>query len=772
MSPEQISIKADRNVLPQQWTILGKWPDNSIKWAQVVCPAHAKYEVDLSPARAGIAEAVQVVSSAPLSAVISSGDISLHVANNTAVLKKGPQNVTFDLSNVTTQTGDDLIGHLESLDVLESGPMRAVLRAKGLHRSETRTEGFLQFDVFLTLYAGHPVVEIDHSLIMVGGDKPENEMFCFKSASISVRMTPETAPIFSAFDSPGKSVSVLPGEKVFQWEKSKWAVDGASGITQQGEQADGVFIATTPSGSCFASVRDFWQQYPKAYTARDNGFDIELFPLLMLNGENPYSNRENEHAGYYYLKTGNYEIRQGASKSHRLFIGLQDTPEDAARVAGKLQEIPVVLPERSYVHQTKAIGPMPEPFSGGLFSDWDAAFYCGIHSYFAQREELEWYGLLNWGDWLGERQFNWSNHEYDLPETLFRQALRFHDPELMREALRQNAHRRDVDIVHAHSAAEKAGINWKHSIGHTGGYYPNKEDRKFSLKNYSHGDETFFEGSSTPGHTRTSSFFTDYFLTGNPRSMETGRLVADRLMKYDLFTKDNFNYMTAREPGWSMVSLAAAYRATGDVKYLNGATRMADLVISKSAGNGVWLRKLAPHQRGPEPENGELSFPTAFQAAGMIALYEITGRLDIKENILQTADYILNNLYRPEYKAFVHSPSRERNQTPRAGGTAGSNLRYILAYACALTGDEKFLDPVIDSFASMAANRQWCGTKVNPDRPYPHEISSAFYFMNEDQTAMNKAVGELFRTQRDEILNRAAPASIFPDAVEPWENVY
>lgn len=557
-----------------------------------------------------------------------------------------------------------------------------------------------------------------------------------------------------------------------QWEDFSWAVENSGTVTPQGQRADGVLVAATPSGSCFASVRDFWQQYPKGYTARTDGFDIELFPSLILGGSNPYANRDDEHIWYYYLRSGNYELRQGVSKSHRLFIGLQDTAEEAFKTAGALKNSPVVMPSRAYVQATRVMGPMLQPFSGGLFSDWDQAFLDGAASCFTQQQQQRWYGLLNWGDWFGERSYNWGNHEYDLAETFFRQALRFEDPDLMREAVRMNAHRRDVDVVHAHVDPAKTGVNWRHAVGHTGGYY-DTNNPPFSLANYGLSDAIFFTGSSSPGHTRTAGFFTDYFLTGNPRSFETGCITADKLLTYSLLTQANFNYLTAREPGWSLICLTDAYRATGHTNYLDAANRLADRVIQKAGGSGVWLRLLEPHQVAPgETLYGELSFPTAFQAAGMIALYELTGRNDIRENILQTAVYIRENLYRPHYRAFVHSPSTNRTQSARAGGIHGMNLRYALAYAYNLEPSEELLEPILHSFASTAAHRQWCGVKVNPNRPYPQDFSGSFYFFNEDAAAMDEAVGNLLRNQKTQVLELAAPASTFPPPTQVWEDVY
>lgn len=767
-SVEGVSLTSDGKALPQQWAILSKWPDGSVRWAQAICPPMEPLALRMDKsARAPIQPELNITES-PEGITVKTGAATLTVTKQTAIarLESKGRSLSFLLSEVTTSDGSKLPAHIDSLSVFESGPMRTVIRATGMHQSEKKKSGFLSFDVLLTLYAGTSVVEVDHTLGIISGSLEENktnEMIFFRSATIPVQLEKGNATVL---DGEKTWTPLLAGQRMFQWEDFAWAVEKGSDVTGKGARAGGVLTVATPAGVCFAAVRDFWQQYPKAFSVSTEGFTVDLFPDLTLEGKNPYANRKDEQIWYFYLRTGQYELRQGVQKSHRLFLGWSDTVEAAQKQGVALGTLPVVLPPLAYTQATKVEGEMLTPMSGGLFSDWDQAFIDASNSYFSQQVENRWYGLLNWGDWYGERRYNWCNHEYDLPANFFRQALRFENPDYFREAVREATHRMDVDVVHQHWDVSRNGINWKHSVGHTGGYY---KPGSFHLSNYGDSDAIFMEGSSTPGHTRVAGFFLDYLLTGNPRARETGCLVADHLLRTDLLTKKNYSYITAREPGWSMTSLTAAYHATLEPRYLNGANYLADLVIKKAEGNGVWLRPLKSHQTGTDVTKGEVSFTTAFQGAGMIEVYKITKREDVKQNILKTSQYIVNNFYRPEFKAFVHSPSRDRSQSPRAGGLTGSNLRYVMAYAYDLGHDPALIDPIRDSFASTVANRQWCGTKQDPNRPYPHDISSSFYWLNQEESAMDRILGKELRTEKEKILSRAAPASVFPQNTKRWE---
>lgn len=774
---------------PQQWSILNKWPDGSIKWAQVTCPPPVEgYSLVVGTPGVAVPDspvALHLTRSPGEGAISSiearSGDFSFSLDRTTSTVNlslTGHSGLSFLVSELVAEDGAVLPADIDKIEIVEEGPLRSVLRATGYHRSEARPRGrgFGRFDIFFTLLAGAKYVEIDHALAPQDENPEENrirEMQRFRSASIPVRFAGgDSAP--TAFVS--ESQTIEPGRRLFQYEDYAWTLDGAPG---KGERAEGVLLAVPESANAgapvaYAAVRDFWQQWPKAFTVAPggDGFNIDLYPTLTLDGKNPYADRENEQIWYYYLRSGSYEVRQGVEKSHRVFIGWADTPEAARASALAIQTLPVVLPSLDYVNATQVEDPMLPPMGGGLFDDWDRAFLEATQSYFTQQEQNRWYGLLNWGDWYGERRYNWCNHEYDLPTNLFRQALRFQNPEFFREAVRQTNHLRDIDIVNYHVDPARQGLKWKHSIGHTGGYYTPESGTHMKLPNGGRGDDEFFFGTSTPGHTRVTSFFLNHELTGDRRSLEAGRKVSDRLLETPLLADPNHNYYTAREPGWTLVGMASAWRATGDKRYLAAINRLADNILAKADGHGVWMRPLRNNQTAGDVKTGELSFMVAFQTAGMIEAWKITGREDIRDNIIAAARYAAANLYRPEYRAFVHSPSRTRVQTPRAGGLAGNNLRYIMAYACTLDPSlvSEFREPILDSFASTAANRQWVGTKQDPDRPYPHDITSAFYSLNPDQVAMKTVFGSELKNQRDEILSRGAPASVFPPTNVKWED--
>ena len=181
-----------------------------------------------------------------------------------------------------------------------------------------------------------------------------------------------------------------------------------------------------------------------------------------------------------------------------------------------------------------------------------------------------------------------------------------------------------------------------------------------------------------------------------------------------------------------MVALAAAFDCTRDRKYLDAAEKVADLVIRMAEGKGVWHRplesrncmylKYTDHPRC----HGELSFPVAFQAAGMIRVCERTGRDDIRENVIASARYVLDRIYDPQEKGFMHSPCPLRKQGRKLGGITGTNLWIPLAFAFRETGSEGFLKAIQDTWKGTSRRNAWFDEyPVGP----PQSFTGAILFM-------------------------------------------
>lgn len=94
--------------------------------------------------------------------------------------------------------------------------------------------------------------------------------------------------------------------------------------------------------------------------------------------------------------------------------------------------------------------------------------------YGQRRRDLRAYGMLNFGDWWGERGRNWGNIEYDTQHIFSLHALRSGDLDFFYRGREAARHNRDVDTIWYSDDPNRIGCVYAHCIGHTGDYYTHK----------------------------------------------------------------------------------------------------------------------------------------------------------------------------------------------------------------------------------------------------------------------------------------------------------
>lgn len=730
-----IKILKNNQEVPAQFQILNRWPDGTAKWVQGIAPISGTFTVQCNPEPSTniVSNPVQTTcNNTTASLTNTQSTLSVNLQTCTATFTHKDQSITFALSQLTDKNNTLFQAQKATATLIENGPVRGRIRIQGQHHNNTDT--YLHFDVFISLYADIPILEITHVLGINNND--DSEFYSF--ASLNMPITSNTTQIHDvqALTTEDTPSTIPTNNRLFQNEDHQFDITNAQHTTQStGKRATGTFIAKTDTGDLFITLPEFWQQYPKGFSTTENGLTLELFPKLNAQKNGQYANRENEHIWYYYLRDDVYTLRQGIEKSHPFYIGFCQDASWNDQTFTALQEHPVTFPDFDHLVNTKAVGTLITPNT--TFAEWDNLFCEGFENYIQKCQTERWYGLLNWGDWFGERIHNWGNLEYDAPTSFFIQALRFQNPTYFRQAVQSARHYIDIDTVSNHHNPEAVGRVWAHSLGHTGGYY---EAGTFELNNYDMSDKIFHTGRSSPGHTRCEGVSLLYLLTGDPRALEHTHKIATNLTTHPLVTIGKPWGTTAREPGWAMVSLTAAFDCTGDRTYLDAAEKVADLVLKMANGKGVWHRPLASRNcmylKHPNHERclGELSFPTAFQSAGMIRVYERTGRTDIKDNILAAAQYVMQNIYDPKQKGFMHSPCPLRKQSRKVGGITGTNMWIPLAFAVHETGDPNMLKAIQDTWAETKKRNTWFDGY--PQEP-PQRFTGTLLFMPMIQAFIN-----------------------------------
>jgi hypothetical protein len=326
------------------------------------------------------------------------------------------------------------------------------------------------------------------------------------------------------------------------------------------------------------------------------------------------------------------------------------------------------------------------------FKLYEEAIDKNVKAYAAARDRAHDYGLLNYGDWFGERGANWGNEEYDTQHAFFLEYIRSGNADAFRLGHATELHNRDVDTIHWSPKADAVGGVYIHQMSHVGGYWDKSVE----------GTLAFPSGGCSVTHAWAEGHFDHYFLTGDRRSYETACEVSDYFIEKELGRP--YDFLSCREPGWHLIMLAAAYAATGDPYYLNASRVVVDRVLEtqdrvprplpacQAAGRkpyqlGTWSRMLVPGHCTCEPRHrGNAGFMVAVLLSGLKYFHDVTGDPRVKECIILGAQGLVEETYSDETQGFRYT------SCPNTRYTSGASPLMVegIARAYLWTKDERF----------------------------------------------------------------------------------
>jgi hypothetical protein len=323
------------------------------------------------------------------------------------------------------------------------------------------------------------------------------------------------------------------------------------------------------------------------------------------------------------------------------------------------------------------------PGNDGLFPDYEKRVTEIFYEYFEDRQTGCDYGMLNFGDfYVPGSNGTWGNIEYDTAYVAFLQWARSGDMRLFEEACRASIHHRDVDTCHAAEDVLRIGGVYRHSIGHVGEYYPYKDrsapavelDDDAFKKRASMGGVPW--GTFTVSHTWIDGFLLHYFLTGDPRSLETATIVADR---YDSDHTRNYDFTNCRNNGWHLVLTMEMYKATGDEFYLNAAHIIFERTLERQTKDGGWRRMLAFGHcvcEVPPRHLGNAGFMVGILLVGLKFYHQVTGDPRVAESIVKGAGYLVDVLWRGNDRGFQYTPCPQSSMKSEDMGQIIAGICY------------------------------------------------------------------------------------------------
>lgn len=442
--------------------------------------------------------------------------------------------------------------------------------------------------------------------------------------------------------------------------------NGAEQVAE-GERAEGWLHVRTDQGGVAVSVRDFWQNFPKALSLDGGTLRIGLWPAEFADV---------------------HELLGGEQKTHELlyvFHGPETDDETVARRMQAFQHPLYAMPEADSVFATRVFSPAAplDRDSFGAMERTCDSFVDPVgerrQSVIGRWEDIDEFGWRHFGDtfadnesappemrrdypdhFVGSQPISHFGNEYDVAYCVMLQGLRRQDPRWMWLADVLCRHYADVCIYHTgadgaaayahgpftHTTHETAALRSTHRI------YPSETER-YGLQ--------YASGGPNAGHCYVASLAQHYYLTGDRVSRDAFLEVADWAVESPWFTEMMMG--DQRGIGNFLNTHVYAYAMTGDQKYYDAALAMLDHVQEPFSGlGGTLFAKAAGRFLDLKLENGELDADYERARAKLLQFGDLYLTLpdDEPQRWLEQACFYAEVLFTCYLHAPTEDPRREQ----------------------------------------------------------------------------------------------------------------
>ncbi|MDO5403006.1 MAG: hypothetical protein Q4F11_06160 [Eubacteriales bacterium] len=582
---------------------------------------------------------------------------------------------------------------IDSWRVIESGPVCAILAAKGSNISEA-SENKYDFEVRVTAYVGKPYVEVSYRIINSSSCELHVASLVFyvnaqKGEPVSDELTPMDfraqadstgcgdiltdnsnceGPVFHTNGTreledierkaPVENVRTFVGSSNYKTdfyigkngERVNKVIDDRYLEKEANEQFAEVLYGTfmadrtdSEDGLCI-TVFQAQQNYPKAVKSEKAGIAVMLVP-------------EN---------VNKIVMQPGMAREQKMLLHFHKPEEPIWEIDNR--SLIYQMPDRPSISPKvfKEAGVMLDVFPDKLNDDVEMALIgkCDGHTRV--------YGMLNWGDSIDEGYTKqgrgngkpvFSNNEYDFPHSCALEYARTGIRRFLDYLFVSAAHWMDSDVCHYSNDPLRIGGQWEHTAGH--------------CKN----------GIMVCSHEWVEGLLDYYHFSGDERAYETAVGIGENVLRLlDTPMYAVAGEANARETGWALRTLTALYVETNDTKW----TKKCEWIINSFK---VWEEQygnwLAPYTDNTAIRVG---FMISVAIGSVMRYYRVFPSPEIKEMIIRAVDDIIENcLLDNGLFYYKELPSLQR---------LGNNtlLLEALTIAYELTGDAGYLKPGLKTF--------------------------------------------------------------------------
>ena len=663
----QLRLTADGQPMTAQFEPLAKWPDGSFKSVLVgaIVETGPSYALEIGDFTAPQEPAVP--------APAFPGDLYLTV-----------NGVEYRLSRDK--------GSKRTVE--SSGPVRTVVKMTGKLTAPNGATS-LDYEIRLTAYAVMPFITADLTVIDTRPERDVNnaKQIAFEATAYGWEIPTEAVHFWTGGDKPKVYQGTVSGEHtIYERGDSLFNEAGWPGGFKMeyrgvgaGNRAAGWMLVAGEGRSIAVMVKDFWQQFPKAFTITPNKLLVELHPEKASHEPNTSGNRFSRPRTFYFP-------REGGAKTYQVLIATELADfEQTQKVNAAFQASPKLLAPPRWYAQSKVFGDLlpAGPESAGYDAGLNAGYLdTSFTPYLETGGTAVTFGWRDFGDRLrgGNEGPVFYNDTHVGSGLYFTQFLRTQQEIWWWIAEKATRHWMDIDVSHT----ARSG-HWQKSFGPGEGHMINHDIYDHTCRNMHR------------GHAHLSGLPDYYLLTGDPRAYEVMREVGDWMANavpsfYPLPLIGRHTAEAERDYAWPLFVLNEAYRATGDRKYLEaGAQEVKHLIAwwqqsedhlvgGKVVGRNDWRKgtgywTMNPHcDNCPRGFNGCNPWMAGALLGSLIQFYEydadtrLVDRPLLQQMLLQCMNYVVKYGWEPDKKYFVYSEGTR--------GTDGgmSHLLFPLAY--------------------------------------------------------------------------------------------
>ncbi len=760
---QQLSFSANDHSFPAQQRVLTTWPDGSVKWLLVTVPgtvgANKTVRAELKENDAGryAGPGVQVddetdavrVDTGVVVFTISKSQFSLlqqvEVGGQKFLRSKGcPGVVLWDERGTFYHSCADTDPEIE---IIESGPYRAMIRQQGKLINNKWPEPALSLDVRMSFDLNSSAVRV---ILTYTADNEHHVTYLrdlrwllphrleegrtvdmrdryptIHQGPAETKAPPEAMPRFEMgcgfgdryWDhiDPDNEYYLLQEaadyHNIYQVEPGLGTYPVASGGAR-GDRAPGWVEVRSACGVIRAWIRDFWQSYPKEIAITAEQLSLAIWPERAISAiaarrqmpEPPEADRRWQEVGYeciiphsyftgYSPGRDAYELVQGMGRTHEFVVQFSDSEDDCD-------------PERWYRRASTPLLAVPDPdtiHTSGVMGAWIGRQRGDLQSYEEMLERgYDWwqrqaqlynaYSELDWGD--RQRHYHTVRMGKSAKGEVRHKANGGFFGRCHPRAGWWNNNERDTHrafyVQYLRSSRRDYLDTFMASARH------NMEvdlirrasgHGSLGLVGHEEGHCYKTRWGGDIDHNWLTGFLDYYHLTGDPRARETAELVAELLTERVMQLGDKLSTMHPRasfRPCWELSNF---YLETYDERYLQAAELGAQALLARQEPDGSY---------------GEDCYSHGGSQMALLRYYLATEKPQVLDSLVKSVEYSVGDFSRID-DLKLHpdlagqDPSNDKASHKRSlriirGDMVGTpKTGELLAWLYSITGDEQNL---------------------------------------------------------------------------------